>query len=171
MELRSTREMRRNEQLAKTTAKKADAAPGQPQARPVRKQTADKCTLSRQALAFFEEQNRLRQARERQAEAEQSKSGKLDLLKEGLDVLDKCLKIAASIRRGDKVPPEDLEYLQNNDPAGYVMALAQRHEKKNPEEVESVLDKEGGEEQSGGEAPAVSALEAPSGGGEASAAQ
>ena len=85
-------------------------------------------------------------------------------MEKGLDVLEKCLKIAASIRKGNKVPPEDLEYLQNNDPAGYALAMAQRHVKKNPEEVESVLDEEdrngGSTERTGGgesSAPEVSA--------------
>lgn len=154
MELRATRELRRNEQLSKTTAKKADTS-AKPQTPPARTQAPkDKVSLSRQALAYFETQDQIRQAQERQRKADEGGDGSLDLLKEGLDVLEKCLKIASSVRKGDKVPPEDLEYLQDNDPAGYLMALAQRREKEHPEECESVLDEEdrdgGAAEASGG---------------------
>ncbi|MDE6282302.1 MAG: hypothetical protein K2M15_11060 [Oscillospiraceae bacterium] len=180
MELRATREMRRNEQLSKAMAKKADTldAPAKAQAKPAQQQeSADKLTLSRQALAFFEEQNRLRQAEEqRRAAQKQSGSSELDLLEKALDVQDKCLKIAASIMKGNRVPPEDLEYLMNNDPEGYKLAMAMRRENPDPEDEESVLDDEdrngGRTEASGdsGEAPGVSKAEASSGGGETSSA-
>lgn len=154
MELRATRELRRNEQLSKTTVKKADAS-AKPQAQPARTQAPkDKVSLSRQALAYFETQDQIRQAQERQRQADKDGDQSLDLLKEGLDVMKKCLKIASSIRKGDNVPPEDLEYLQNNDPAGYLLALSQRREKEHPEEVESVLDD--GDKNGGGESPAES---------------
>ena len=177
MELRATREMRRNEQLSKAMAKKADTsdAPAKAQT-PQRQEPADKLTLSRQALAFFEEQNRLRQAEEqRRAAQKQSDSSELDLLEKALDVQDKCLKIAASIMKGNRVPPEDLEYLMNNDPEGYKLAMALRRENPDPEDEKSVLDdedKNGGSTDradSGGDTPSVSEAEASSGGGDASA--
>ncbi len=60
MELRTTRELRRNERLSKAMAKKAEADAPAP-AQPAQKQPpADKLTLSRQALSFLEEQNRKR---------------------------------------------------------------------------------------------------------------
>ena len=177
MELRATREMRRNEQLSKATAKKADA-PAKAQTQPARKrESTDKVSLSRQALAFFEEQNRLRQAEEqRRAAKKQSSGSELELLEKAMDVQDKCLKIAASIMKGNRVPPEDLEYLMNNDPEGYKLAMAMRRENPDPEDEESVLgdeDRNGGSvRESGGEGrevSSVSASEASSGGGEASA--
>lgn len=176
MELRGTREMRRNEQIAKTAAKKADpSAPAQAQAKSAQRPAADRCTLSRQALNYLEQQNQLtreleeRQARQRERLAQaQDKSGELDLLSMGLKVLEACQKIAASIMKGDKVPIKDLKFLMENDPAGYKLAMAMRREKKDPEEVESVLDEmeqsasaEGTE--GGGESPAAGAA-APSGG-------
>ena len=87
----------------------------------------------------------------------------------------KCQKIAASIMKGNRVPPEDLEYLMKNDPDGYKLAMAMRRENPDPEDEKSVLDDEdrnGGsaEGSGGGESPPVSAPEAPSTGGEASAA-
>ena len=179
MELRATREMRRNEQLSKAMAKKAETAdtPVKTQT-PQRQESADKLTLSRQALAFFEEQNRLRQAEEQRRTAQkQSGSSELDLLEKALDVQDKCLKIAASIMKGNRVPPEDLEYLMNNDPEGYKLARALRRENPDPEDEKSVLDdedKNGGSTDradSGREAPSVSEAEASSGGGDTSLAE
>lgn len=182
MELRATREMRRNAQLDKAMAKKADA----PDAsggliQSARKQAEDRCTLSRQALAYLEQQNRLQQELdERRARTEQrlseqqNKSSELDMLSKTMDVMNKCLKIAASIMKGNRVPPEDMQYLMKNDPEGYRMALALRRENPDSKEEKSVLtdeDKNGGstgESGDGGEAPGVAAAGASGRGGEAS---
>lgn len=164
MELRTTREMRRNEQLNKALAKKAEvsgsSAPAQAQP-PLKKAPADKLSLSRQALAFLEEQNRQAMEREQRRQSRmndslssmESAKSELDAMGKKLKVMSKCQKIAASIMKGDRVPPEDLEYLMNNDPDGYKLAMAMRRHKKDPEKCESVLDEEdrnGGEEASGG---------------------
>ena len=224
MELRTTRELRRNAQIDKSMRKKAetpDASAGVG-AKPARtgaltdkmtlsqqaveyidrqreqllrelaehrakqqgrwaeaqapKEPADKLTLSRQAVAFVEEQSRKmwdevrerEQQRQSRMNAEPS-SDELDLLSQGLKVLELCRKIAASIMKGDKVPPEDLKFLMENDPYGYRLAMALRRHKEDPEEVDSVLEDEenrnsGGEEASGGDAPSVEAA-APAGGG------
>ena len=151
MELRTTRELRRNERLYKAMAKKAEADAPAP-AQPAQKQPpADKLTLSRQALSFLEEQNRkrleldLEREQRRQARMNNSLSqlesskGHLDRLGKALKVLSKCQKIAASIMKGNRVPPEDLRYLMVKDPAGYRLAMATRKPKKNPEEHDSVL--------------------------------
>lgn len=182
MELRTTREMRRSAQLDKAMAKKADApdtsSGGLIQS--AQKQAEDRCTLSKQALAYLEQQNRLQQELdERRAKMEQrlseqqNKSNELDMLSKTMDVMNKCLKIAASIMKGNRVPPEDMQYLMKNDPEGYRMALALRRENPDPKKEKSVLtdeDKNGGvEESGGGETPSVPASEASSGGGEAPA--
>lgn len=185
MELRTTRELRRNEQLSKATPKKADAAATLP---PAQKQPhGDKLTLSRQALDYLEEQNRKMwewgQEREERKDgrisglldAMEGEKQKLDNMSKALDMMNKCQKIAAAIMRGDRVPPEDLQYLMEHDQEGYKMALAMRKPKKDPEDVESVLDDEdrkaGSAEgaDSGGESPEVSAPEAADRGGEVSA--
>ena len=186
MELRTTRELRRNEQLSKTMAKKAGAdAPAPAQSAP-KQPPADKLTLSKQALSFLEEQNRKRleqdMEREQRRQARMSDSlsqlesskGHLDRLDKALKVLSKCQKIAASIMKGNRVPPEDLRYLMENDPEGYKLAMAMRRQNPDPEDEKSVLDDEDkngssveGAESGGGEAPSVSAPEASSGGGEA----
>ena len=181
MELRSTREMRRNEQLSRATPKKADtsAAPAQPQ--PARSQAgSDKLTLSRQALDYIEQMNQKmwesaqeREARKQswldsQLSALETKSKQLDEMDKKLKILDKCQKIAASIMKGDNVPPEDMAYLMEHDQEGFKMAIALRRPKKDPEDVKSVLDDEdknggSGEAEASAEAPSVSASEASSG--------
>lgn len=186
MELRTTREMRRNEQLDKVMSKKTGFSAKAQSSKP--REPTDKFTLSRQALAYVDEQNRKmwdwQQEREQRRQnrmadslsALDSTKSELDLLSKSMDVMNKCLKIAASIMKGNKVPPEDLEYLMKNDPDGYRMALAMRRENPDPKEEKSVLDDEDRNgstteaSDGGGESPAVSASEAPSSGGEASTA-
>ena len=92
--------------------------------------------------------------------AAEPSNGELDLLRQGLKVLELCQKIAASIMKGDKVPPKDLKFLMENDPDGYRLAMAMRRHKEDPEEVDSVLEDEnkgGGstEGTGGGETPSV----------------
>ncbi len=171
MELRTTREMRRNQRLDKAMAKqeKTLTASGQPQQ--ARRQGGDKLTLSQQALSYLEEQSRLAWEREQRRDrasdslsALDTAKSQLDSMAEKLKVMRKCQKIAASVMRGDRVPPEDLAYLMNNDPEGYKLAMAMRRENPDPEDCESVLD----EEDRRGNTQAVSG-ESRSGGGEPSA--
>lgn len=182
MELRSTREMRRNQRLDQAAAGRADRtapapAPSQP-ARPA----ADRVSLSRQAVSFLEEQNR--RMWQYQQEREQRRQSRLDSelsaldtaknrlkrMEDELDILNKCNKIAASIMKGNRVPPEDLRYLMEHDQAGYKLAMAMRRHNPDPKDEESVLDEEDrkgqrNEASGGGEAPGVSAPETSSGGG------
>ena len=183
MELRTTRELRRNVQLDKVMGKKTETADAPAKAQ-TPKEPVDKLTLSRQAAAFLEEQSRKMwdEVREREQRrqsrmdsAAQPDSGEMDLLRKGLRVLELCRKIAASIIKGNKVPPEDLKYLMENDPDGYRMAMAMRRHNPDPEEEESVLtdeDKNGGStgETGGGEAPSVESAAPAGGGGETSPA-
>jgi len=188
MELHATREMRRNEQLSRAMGKRAETAEAPAKAQPAQRQAAaDKVTLSRQALAFLEEQDqkmrRQAQEQERRQQGRMNNSlsalegGKqeLDYLKNGLKVLEACRKIAASIMKGNRVPPQDLRFLMENDPEGYKLAMALRRQNPDPEDVESVLEKEdqtgkAKSPDSGGGSDA-SAPETTSGGGEASAAE
>ena len=183
MELRTTGELRRNVQADKIMNRKTEAAdtPAGAQA-PQRKEPVDKLTLSRQAVAYVEEQSRKMwdEVREREQQrrsrmnAEPS-SSELDLLSQGLRVLELCQKIAASIMKGNNVPPEDVKFLMENDPAGYRLAMAMRRHNPDPEDEESVLtdeDKNGGRtgETGGGEVPSMEAAGPAGGGGDASAA-
>lgn len=188
MELRATRELRRSEQLDKILGKKEEASDTSAKARtPQPQEPADKFTLSRQALAFVDEQQRkLWDAAQERGQAKQNQisgmldametqKNELDSMSKKLKMMNKCQKIAAAIMRGDRVPPEDLQYLMLHDKEGYKMALAMRRPKKDPKEMKSVLDEEdknGGsteETGGGGETPSVSAPDASSGGGGASA--
>ena len=185
MELRTTREMRRNIQIDKLAGKKTETAETSAKAQALQqKGPVDKLTLSRQAVAFVEEQNRKMWAEVREREQQRQKrmdiaaqpdSAELDLLRKGQRILELCQKIAASIMKGNKVPPEDLKFLMENDPDGYRMAMAMRKHNPDPEEEESVLtdeDKNGKstEGTGGGEAPSVEAAAPAGGGGETSPA-
>ena len=182
MELRATRELRRNARMEQTAPRKGEGSPegAKAPAKEAPKQPADQLSLSQQALAYAEEQRQKLWNSSQEGEgrhqgyleslldAMETKKDELDSMSEKLKTLNKCQKIAAAIMRGDRVPPEDLRYLMEHDKEGYKMALAMRRPKKDPEEVESVLDEEdrnGGrtEEAGGGEAPSV---EAAGGGGE-----
>ena len=81
-----------------------------------------------------------------------------------MKVMKACSKIAANIRSGDRVPSEDLRYLIKHDPRLYMMAMAVREMKEDPEKCKRVVN--GDEEQvetpaadagSTGEGTAVSA--------------
>ncbi len=187
MELRATRELRRNARMEQTAPRKGEGSPEGAKAptKEAPKQPADQLSLSQQALAYAEEQRQKLWGSAQEEEgrhqghldslldAMESKKDELDSMSEKLKTLNKCQKIAAAIMRGDRVPPEDLRYLMEHDKEGYKMALAMRRPKKDPEEVESVLDEEdrnGGrtEEAGGGEAPSVEGAGASEGGGDAS---
>ena len=53
-----------------------------------------------------------------------------------------CQRIAARIMAGDKVPPEDLQYLMGHDLQSYQLAMAARVPKEHPKEWKSALEKE-----------------------------
>lgn len=103
---------------------------------------SDRLALSRQAVAYLEERNRQMLEESRQREADASGKGKMDLLEKGLKAMNKCQKIYARVVKGDKVPPEDLRYLEKNDPEGYKLAVAMRRPNRNPKEWKSELDDE-----------------------------
>lgn len=189
MELRATSQKRGNERLDRQLSKKAETRNAAPATQTPKAQTPDRCTLSRQALAWLEQQNALEQElAERRATQQsrlneeisgmESKKKQLELLDKAMKTMRKCMKIAASIMKGSKVPPEDLEYLMKNDPDGYKMALALRRDNPDPKEEKSVLDDEdrnGGSVDSSGGAqfgpsPAFEASAPESSGGEASGA-
>ena len=104
---------------------------------------SDKADWSQAALAFLREMDR-------QSMEEQQKNGELEMLSKSLDVMEKCRKIASRIIKGDKVPPQDEQFLMEADPEGYKLALACRVPKEKPKEWESVLEEEE-EDGSGGE--------------------
>lgn len=141
----------------------------------------DRVALSREALAYMEEQHRknmerIREESEKWAAAPEGdgEDAELEMFSESMKAMKRCQEIAARIMRGDKVPPQDEAYLMKNDPTGYKLALAMRRPKGHPKEWESVLDDEEKRTESGdesdGEGEAVSAAPESSGGGEAPSA-
>ena len=59
-----------------------------------------------------------------------------------VDAMKKCAEIAARLMAGKKIPLQDEQYLMDNDPQGYRLALAMRREEEDEEECGSVLDPE-----------------------------
>ena len=140
---------------------------------------ADRVELSRRWVEQMEEQSaRMKNALLAQGKKEdeggilgcmKTEEDKLDALSEALDVQMKCMKIAANIMKGKKVPPEDEQYLMEHDPEGYKLTMAMRRPPKDDEECDSVLDEEdrssGETSETGEAAPAEGGGDAPSSGG------
>lgn len=132
---------------------------------PVKRAGSDRVTWSQAALSFLEEVRRQDLERERKRlEAQQKSGGDLEMLEKSLKVMEKCRKIASRIMRGDKVPPQDEQFLMEADPDGYKLAIVCRKPKEKPKEWESVLEKEDGS--SGDAGSAGDAAESVDSGGE-----
>lgn len=66
----------------------------------------------------------------------------LDSLRETMEMLKICNKIAARIQAGDNVPLKDLRYLMKHNIRAYQLAMASRKPKEAPKEWESAIPKE-----------------------------
>ena len=170
MDLSISGRQRRTAQASRTTAPRTEKAAGETGAGTApRRAGSDRTSWSQSALAFLQEVNRQDMERQRKLlEAKQQKNGDLEMLSKSLKVMDRCQRIAARIMKGDKVPPQDEQYLMECDPDGYKLALACRVPKEKPKEWDSVLEEEeqeGGASDSGGEM-----AEAADSGGEAAEA-
>jgi hypothetical protein len=111
----------------------------------------DRLALSRQAVAYLEENNRRIQEQvlkssEKEDDGDPTSDGGmsdiLDTLGKAMKEMKKCEKIAAAIMKGKNVPKEDLQYLMEHDMEGYRLAMAMRKPPKDDKEEESVLDDE-----------------------------
>lgn len=81
--------------------------------------------------------------REQTAQMQEQSKKQTDALKEALDKMKKCAKIAHNIGKGHKVPPKDEKYLLENDPKAYMMAMALRMlEEQDNKRVKSELKDE-----------------------------
>lgn len=174
--------VRRQERIQRAAKAGLAAVPPEAAQAPVRSAGADRLTLSREAVARLEEQNRLfqehldqdmqKKAREQLGEEDSGDGGMLEALGRQLKVMQKCQKIASRIMAGDKVPPQDEMYLMQNDPTAYKLAMAARKIKKDPKEWESKADKDKEDEvsktssaSSSGEAESSPEASAETGGG------
>lgn len=104
--------------------------------------------------------------KEQNAQFKEQSEKQADAMKEALDKMKKCMKIAASMSKGHKVPPQDEKYLLENDPKTYMMAVMMQMMAEEKKKVKSELDDEDLEpkqENSGAEAveaaPADAAVE------------
>jgi len=148
MELRVGNRLRTASQPIRSEGRKGDAA----SAASPRPQT-DRFVLSRRVAEQLEAQNRLLMDLARKEEKkpfvwdmtdswEETGNSEADALGEQMKTMERCHKIAARIMRGDRVPPQDEQYLRMNDPDGYKLAMAMRTPKRNPKKWQSVLKKE-----------------------------
>ena len=164
MELTVSGRHRRAAQTAGTAPKTEKKSPAAGNAAAPKART-DKTAWSQAALSFLQEVGRQDMERQRELlEARQRKNGELDALTRSLETMEKCRKIASRIMKGDKVPPQDEQFLMEADPDGYKLAIACRVPKEKPKEWESVLEEEDREAGSAGSGEA--SAEAPESGGE-----
>ena len=146
MELRITGRPKAAGPSIRPADRKGDTAAG---SRP----RTDRFTLSRQVVEQLEFQSRIIMDLARKEEkkpfvwdmadsGEETGTSEADALGEQMKAMERCHKIAARIMRGDRVPPQDEQYLRMNDPDGYKLAMAMRTPKRNPKKWQSVLKKE-----------------------------
>lgn len=152
MELSVNGRRRRAVRVSKAVTPQAEkAAAGTGAGAAPKRAGSDKVSWSQAALSFLQEVNRQDLERQRKLlEAKQQKNGDLEMLSKSLKVMERCRKIASRIMKGDKVPPQDEQYLMECDPDGYKLALACRVPKEKPKEWESVLEEEEREDGSSG---------------------
>lgn len=148
MEINLNNRLKRNAQITRTEARAENSKASSKTSGSTSKYNSDRLELSKQILSVIEEQNR--KTLEEQAQKKEKKrtdnsstdNQLLNSLDKSLKVMSKCQKIAARVMAGDKVPPEDLQYLMENDPEGYKLAMAARKPKKGPKEWDTVLDED-----------------------------
>ena len=79
-----------------------------------------------------------------------------EAMSEAMEVMELCSKIAARIRKGDKVPQKDLRYLLQHDPNLYLMATIMQEANDDPKKWDSLVpEEEADQAQTGGKAAAT----------------
>ena len=163
----------------------AAARPPRDETKTAGQTSTDRVEQSRQWVEQMEDQRKQllalisRPAEQNKAKKSDGLLGMLDELNASNEQVDamarqlkmrmKCVEIARRIMQGKKVPLKDEQYLMENDPKGYQLAMAFRKPpKKDEKECKSVLDDEDEESKASGveEAPPV---EVSAAGGEAPA--
>lgn len=136
--------------------KQADPAP--------RSSSTDQLALSREALAYLEEQ--AAKARETTlstlAEPKEKEDNQGDALDKAMKTMRRCQEIARRIMRGDHVPAKDRKYLLEHDSKGYQMAMVSRRHNPDPKKWESLVDKEEREDKQHNVTPTSAPTSAPS---------
>lgn len=106
----------------------------------------DELKLSQQAVSFLRQQ----QAKQKEQRSvvdillgsKQEENDPYAYEREMAEIRENCAKIAARIRKGDKVPLKDMRYLMKHDARLYVLTMAMRQEKEDPKKWKSVLKNE-----------------------------
>lgn len=113
---------------------------------------AEKWKAVRQMVTVMQQQSvQMKEQSEQQAKS----------LKEAMDKMKRCTKIATNIGKGHKVPPQDEQYLLENDPNAYMMAMILRMMEEEKRKVKSELeDEEDQQEGENGSAAPVEGLDA-----------
>ncbi len=76
-----------------------------------------------------------------------SSKNQIESIQKTFDILLTCLKISSRIINGDNVPAKDHKLLLENYPEIYSVAMSARKEKENPENHDSLIDKESEKEE------------------------
>lgn len=102
-------------------AEEADAALTEPkELSPAEQKIQDKLSAMKSMKQMLDN---LKQQNAQMAEQSEKQA---DAMKESLEKMKRCSKIAKNIQKGHKVPPKDEKYLLENDPKLYMMAMALR---------------------------------------------
>lgn len=108
----------------------------------------DRLSLSKQALFLVQKANQIRKMEKAYGNTgESSEEQVLKTLREAMEILKTCSKIAARVKAGDKVPLKDLRYLMKHDMRSYLLAMTMRKPKEDPKVWKSAIPKEDQDEQ------------------------
>lgn len=105
-----------------------------------------------------EEQNRSQEMQDLMRQLENSRE-QAKAMGEDMKIRMKCLEIAMSIMSGDKVPLKDERYLAKHDLGLYAKALMMRVEKEKPKKLDSILEDEEDNSDSGGDGSVKATVE------------
>ena len=103
--------------------------------------SSDRLQLSQQAVALLQTQAQKAQAPKGLVALfrPQKEEDSSDVLSDAMEKLKLCAKIASRIRKGDKVPDQDMRYLIKHNAQLYMMAMASRQPNDNPKKWKSAV--------------------------------
>lgn len=108
--------------------------------------TSDKCDISSEARAFIKMQNDLIEEKNALLEllCNENKEEKndYDSMTKTQKIMMQCLKIAAQIKKGNKVSMKDLQYLLKHDHQLYMLAMVSKQPNNNPKKVNRISKEE-----------------------------
>lgn len=106
----------------------------------------DKCDISNEAKAFIKMQNDLLEEKNALLELICNKNKKeeneYDSMTKTQKILLQCIKIAAQIKKGNKVSIKDLQFLLKHDHQLYMLAMVSKQPNDNPKRVSRISKEE-----------------------------